>query len=214
VTCFACGKPSHKSFEFPDQKTVVTPARAPALGGRPPQATPPSAADRGRLPRPRSVACERIKSPPRVYCLSPGTPTLHMTCTRASSCARARPCVGARIWTPWATPTSPSSTLRQPPRRAWPQPRRAGFPLQGCTFLALVNQKDLTNLAVGCVAWPPRDLIAGELCSDRRSSGALHRTPGDRIQNPVRFPSTHAGPHISLATDDPPDLVRSANPSL
>jgi hypothetical protein len=58
------------------------------------------------------------------------------------------------------------------------------------------------------------ELAAGELCSNRRSSGVLHRTPSDRIQNPVRFPSTHASPHVSLDTDDPPDLVWSANPSL
>jgi hypothetical protein len=49
VTCFSCGKPGHKSFECPDKKTAATPARAPALGGRPPQAAPPPAAGRGRL---------------------------------------------------------------------------------------------------------------------------------------------------------------------
>jgi hypothetical protein len=49
VTCFACGKPSHKSFECPDKKAAATPARAPAPGGRPPQAAPPTAAGRGRL---------------------------------------------------------------------------------------------------------------------------------------------------------------------
>jgi hypothetical protein len=49
VTCFACGKPGHKSFECPDKKTTVTPARAPAPGGRPPQAAPPPTAGRGRL---------------------------------------------------------------------------------------------------------------------------------------------------------------------
>jgi hypothetical protein len=48
----------------------------------------------------------------------------------ASSCARARPCTGARDWTPQATPASPSSTRCLPPRRTWPQPRRAGRPLQ------------------------------------------------------------------------------------
>ena len=37
VTCFACGKPGHKSFECPDKKTTATPTRAPAPGGRPPQ---------------------------------------------------------------------------------------------------------------------------------------------------------------------------------
>jgi hypothetical protein len=49
VTCFTCGKPGHKSFECPDKKTVTTPARAPAPGGRPPQAAPPLPAGRGRL---------------------------------------------------------------------------------------------------------------------------------------------------------------------
>jgi hypothetical protein len=49
VTCFASGMPSHKSFECPDKKTAATPARAPAPGGRPPQAAPPPPADRGRL---------------------------------------------------------------------------------------------------------------------------------------------------------------------
>jgi hypothetical protein len=32
VTCFACGKPVHKSFECPDKKAAATPARAPAPG--------------------------------------------------------------------------------------------------------------------------------------------------------------------------------------
>jgi hypothetical protein len=49
VTCFACGKPGHKSFKCPDKKAATTPARAPAPGGRPPQAAPPPAAGRGRL---------------------------------------------------------------------------------------------------------------------------------------------------------------------
>jgi hypothetical protein len=49
VTCFACGKPGHKSCDCPDKKAVATPVRAPAPGGRPPQAAPPSAAGRGRL---------------------------------------------------------------------------------------------------------------------------------------------------------------------
>jgi hypothetical protein len=43
VTCFACGKPSHNSYDCPDK------ARAPALGGRPPQAKPLPPAGRGRL---------------------------------------------------------------------------------------------------------------------------------------------------------------------
>jgi hypothetical protein len=49
VTSFACGKPGHKSFECTDKKATATPARAPAPGGRPPQAAPPPAAGRGRL---------------------------------------------------------------------------------------------------------------------------------------------------------------------
>jgi hypothetical protein len=49
VTCFACGKPGHKSYDCPDNKAATTPARAPAPGGRPPQAAPPPAAGRGRL---------------------------------------------------------------------------------------------------------------------------------------------------------------------
>jgi hypothetical protein len=49
VTCFACGKPGHKSYECPDKKIAATPARAPAPGGRPPQAAPPAAAGCGRL---------------------------------------------------------------------------------------------------------------------------------------------------------------------
>jgi hypothetical protein len=49
VTCFACGKPGHKSYDCPDKKTAATPVRAPAPGGRPPQAAPPPAAGRGRL---------------------------------------------------------------------------------------------------------------------------------------------------------------------
>jgi hypothetical protein len=49
VTCFACGKPGHKSYECPDKKAATTPTRAPAPGGRPPQAAPPPAAGRGRL---------------------------------------------------------------------------------------------------------------------------------------------------------------------
>jgi hypothetical protein len=49
VTCFACGKPGHKSYDCPDKKAAATPARAPAPGGRPPQAAPPLAAGRGRL---------------------------------------------------------------------------------------------------------------------------------------------------------------------
>jgi hypothetical protein len=49
VTCFACGKPSRKSFECSDKKAAATPARAPALVGRPPQAAPPLATGRGRL---------------------------------------------------------------------------------------------------------------------------------------------------------------------
>jgi hypothetical protein len=41
VTCFACGKPGHKSYDYPDKKAAVTPMRAPAPGGQPPQAAPP-----------------------------------------------------------------------------------------------------------------------------------------------------------------------------
>jgi hypothetical protein len=48
-TCFACGNPSHKSYDCPDKKAAATPARAPTLGGRRPQAPPPPAAGRGRL---------------------------------------------------------------------------------------------------------------------------------------------------------------------
>jgi hypothetical protein len=49
VTCFTCGKPGHKSYDCPDKKTAATPARAPAPGGRPPQAAPPLTAGCGRL---------------------------------------------------------------------------------------------------------------------------------------------------------------------
>jgi hypothetical protein len=49
VTCLASVKLGHKSYNCPDKKTGATPARAPAPGGRPPQAAPPSAADRRRL---------------------------------------------------------------------------------------------------------------------------------------------------------------------
>jgi hypothetical protein len=49
ITCFACGKPGHKSYDCPDKKAAATPARAPASGGRPPKAAPPPAAGRGRL---------------------------------------------------------------------------------------------------------------------------------------------------------------------
>jgi hypothetical protein len=49
VTCFACGKPGHKSYDCPDKKVAATLARAPAPVGRPPQAAPPLAAGRGRL---------------------------------------------------------------------------------------------------------------------------------------------------------------------
>jgi hypothetical protein len=49
MTCFACDKPGHKSFKCPDKKIAATPARAPAPGGRPPQAAPPPTADPGRL---------------------------------------------------------------------------------------------------------------------------------------------------------------------
>jgi hypothetical protein len=49
VTCFACGKPGHKSYDCPDKKAAATPARAPAPRGRPPQAAPPPAAGCGRL---------------------------------------------------------------------------------------------------------------------------------------------------------------------
>jgi hypothetical protein len=41
--------PGHKSYDYPDKKAAATPARAPALGGRPHQAAPPPAAGRGRL---------------------------------------------------------------------------------------------------------------------------------------------------------------------
>jgi hypothetical protein len=51
MTCFACGKPGHKSYDCPDKKTASTPVRALAAGGRPPQDTPPSTADCGRLNR-------------------------------------------------------------------------------------------------------------------------------------------------------------------
>jgi hypothetical protein len=33
MTCFACGKPGHKSCDCPDKKTAATPVRAPAPGG-------------------------------------------------------------------------------------------------------------------------------------------------------------------------------------
>jgi hypothetical protein len=49
VTCFACGKPGHKSYDCPDKKAAATPARAPVRGGRPPQAAPPPTAGHGRL---------------------------------------------------------------------------------------------------------------------------------------------------------------------
>jgi hypothetical protein len=49
VTYFACGKPGHKSYDYPDKKTTATPARAPAPGGRPHQAAPLLNAGRGRL---------------------------------------------------------------------------------------------------------------------------------------------------------------------
>jgi hypothetical protein len=49
VTCFACGKPGHKSYECPNKKTAATPVRAPAPGGQPPQGAPPPAAGRERL---------------------------------------------------------------------------------------------------------------------------------------------------------------------
>jgi hypothetical protein len=49
VTCFACGKPGHKSYDCPDKKATATPVRAPAPVGRPPQAAPPPPAGRGRL---------------------------------------------------------------------------------------------------------------------------------------------------------------------
>jgi hypothetical protein len=51
VTCFACGKPGHKSYDCPDKKTATTPVRPPAPGGRPPHAAPPPATGRGRLNR-------------------------------------------------------------------------------------------------------------------------------------------------------------------
>jgi hypothetical protein len=37
------------SYDCPDKKATATPVRAPALGGRPPQAAPPPTAGRGRL---------------------------------------------------------------------------------------------------------------------------------------------------------------------
>jgi hypothetical protein len=49
VTYFACGKPCHKSFECPDNKATATLVKAPAPGGRPPQAAPLPAAGSGRL---------------------------------------------------------------------------------------------------------------------------------------------------------------------
>jgi hypothetical protein len=49
VTCLTCDKTGHKSFECPYKKTAATPARAPAPGGRPPQAAPPPTVGRGRL---------------------------------------------------------------------------------------------------------------------------------------------------------------------
>jgi hypothetical protein len=49
ITYFASGKPGHKSYDCPDKKTAATPARAPALGGRPPRAAPPPPAGRGLL---------------------------------------------------------------------------------------------------------------------------------------------------------------------
>jgi hypothetical protein len=49
VTCFDCGRPGHKSYDCLDKKAAATPTRAPAPGGRPPQAAPPPAAGRGRL---------------------------------------------------------------------------------------------------------------------------------------------------------------------
>jgi hypothetical protein len=49
VTCFACGKPGHKSYDCPEKKTASTPVRAHAPGGRPPQAAQPSTAGCGRL---------------------------------------------------------------------------------------------------------------------------------------------------------------------
>jgi hypothetical protein len=49
ITCFAYGKPGHKSYDCPDNKAAATPVRAPAPRGRPPQAAPPPTASRGRL---------------------------------------------------------------------------------------------------------------------------------------------------------------------
>jgi hypothetical protein len=49
VTCFACGKSGHKSYDCPDKKAAAAPARAPAPGGQPPQAAPPPTSGRGRL---------------------------------------------------------------------------------------------------------------------------------------------------------------------
>ena len=49
MTYFNCGKPSHKSYECPNKKNFATPAKAPAPGGRPPQATPYQSAGHGRL---------------------------------------------------------------------------------------------------------------------------------------------------------------------
>jgi hypothetical protein len=35
-TFFACGKPGHKSYDYPNKKNPATPAKAPTPGGRPP----------------------------------------------------------------------------------------------------------------------------------------------------------------------------------
>jgi hypothetical protein len=48
-TCFAYGKLGYKSFQCPDKKTAAMPAKAPTIGGEPPQLTPQQSASRGRL---------------------------------------------------------------------------------------------------------------------------------------------------------------------
>jgi hypothetical protein len=136
-------------------------------------------------------------SPPRVGRPSPRAPTLHATRTRAFPCAHARPCADTRIWTPQVT---------QPCRRRLHARRRAGHGLHPAA-----SAFPSSRLHLSCPSEPvgPREPRRGTCClaatiprhrralPGRRSSGAFHRTSGDRAQKPYWGFPLHTSGHTS-----------------